>query len=131
VHLVPAAVVRLVRTLAHELISRALFGSVRTGSCGAARLQSGEPAPPVRATTRPRASRGGTGTFGRGHAAPVEPIRPANGTRRSPTGSIRGYPTPRRAEPVIVADHERQVHPTRRCIAATCGEPVARHACCC
>jgi hypothetical protein len=84
VHLVTATVVRLVRTLAHGYFSEGFEGcplhcavSARPGSGGSA------------GTAHPR----GRLVADRGHAAPVDMERPANGTRRGKWGSNPRSPT--------------------------------------
>jgi len=127
VHLVPAAVVRLVRTLAHELISTQLLGSVpRTGSHDAGRRQSvstGTACPRCKAVAPVR-------TLIAGHVVDMRHrsnrFRPANGTRQPSTGSIRPRTCPESPEPAILARRWRQVSATRRRNRGTCGEPVAR-----
>ena len=103
VHLVAPAVVRLVRTLAHELISRDLaFGTVEDRVARRKAPPEELPnllAPPAHAAgTRGHQEQHLEGAPGRGHAAPVEPVSTCQRYAAAPS-RVNSTPCRRRHQP--------------------------------
>ena len=127
VHLVTATVVRLVRTLAHELLHTLLRYRTcrRTGSHDARRRQSrftptGTACPRGEPPKRP----------GRGHAAPVEPESTCQRYAGAAEGvNSAGTPGIRSPKEEMLAAVVPNLWATRRGNAATCGEPVDPQGC--